>query len=81
MPSCDVIRYLRKYDIGAVFAIKEGNNRNAIELIWKFAIDLCLKDNAVIGNANAKEDNGLIGVEMSEQLGLEKIAKNCRYCK
>ena len=62
MPSPDVIRYLRKYDIGAVFAIKEGNNRNAIELIWKFAIDLCLKDNAVIGNANAKEDNGLIGV-------------------
>lgn len=81
MPSPDVIRYLRKYDIGTVFAIKEGNNQNAIELIWKFAIDLCLKDNAVIGNANAKEDSGLIGVEMSQQFGLEKIAKNCRYCK
>ena len=45
MPSPDVIRYLRKYDIGAVFAIKEGNDRNAIELIWKFAIDLSRADN------------------------------------
>lgn len=81
MPTLDEIRELKKYDIGAVFALKENNNGNAIELIWKFAIDQCLKDNAIIGNANAKEGNSLAGVEISQQVGLSKVAKNCRYCK
>jgi len=88
MPNLDQVRELRKYDIGAIFTVKEGNQSKAFELIWKYAIDLCLKDNAVIGNANALEDannpyekNSPLGVEASERMGLIKVAKNCGYCK
>lgn len=81
MPTLDEIRELRKYDIGAVFALNQGNSDNAIELIWKYAIAQCLKDNAVIGNANAKESNAPTSVAYSQQVGLVKVAKNCRYCK
>ena len=80
MPALDEIRDLKKYDIGALFALQQGNSR-AIELIWKFTIDLCLKDNALIGNANAKESDSPAGVNICQQVGLEKVAKNCRYCK
>ena len=80
MPSLDEIRGLKKYDIGALFTLQQGNSR-AIELIWKFTVDLCLKDNALIGNANAKESNSPAGVNICQQVGLEMVAKNCRYCK
>lgn len=81
MPTLDEIRELRKYDIGAVFALNQSGSKNVMELIWKYTIEQCLKDNAVIGNANAKESNSPIGVEISQQVGLTKVARNCRYCK
>ena len=81
MPTLDEIRELRKYDIGAVFTLNQGKSSNAIELIWKYAIEQCLKDNAILGNANAKESNSPTGVEISQQVGLVKVAKNCHYCK
>ncbi len=81
MPTLDEIRELRKYDIGAVFALDHGSSNKAIEFVWKYAIAQCLDDNAIIGNANAKESNAPTGMEISQQVGLVKVAKNCRYCK
>ncbi len=88
MPTLDQIRELRKYDIGAIFAIGRGKEEKAIELIWKFVIRMCLNDNATIGNANALEDannpwekNSPLGVETCERIGLVKVAKNCGYSK
>ncbi len=88
MPSLDCIRNLRKYDIGAIFAADTSQKEKAIDLIWKYAIDYCLNDNAVIGNANALEDDNNpwekdspLGVEICERLGLVKVAKNCGYRK
>lgn len=86
LPTLDVIRDFRKYDIGAIFSVGKGNEDKFVELIWKFAIDLCLKDNAVIGNSNSykkcdnlhKSDTNLC-VEVCEQMGLMKVAKNCSY--
>lgn len=42
MPMLDQIREFRKYDIGAIFAIGKGKESAAIELIWKYVIDICL---------------------------------------
>lgn len=82
-PTLDEIRELRKYDIGAIFTLDGVKNEKAVELIWKYAIDLALHDNAVIGNENAREEDGddPLTVAMSERMGLEKVATNCRYSK
>ena len=77
MPTLDQVRELRKYDIGAMFAKDE----KAVALMWKYAIDLCLKDNAIIGNANADEDGSPLCVAVCERVGLVKVAKNCGYCR
>ncbi len=81
MPALDQIRELRKYDIGAIFTIRTLQEEKAVDLMWKYAIDSCLKDNAIIGNSNAHEDNSPLGVAVCEQVGLVKAAKNCGYCK
>lgn len=81
MPMLDQIREFRKNDIGAIFAIGKGKESAAIELIWKYVIDICLKENVAIGNANAEEDNSPLGVETCERIGLVKIAQNCYYSK
>lgn len=80
-PILDEVRTLKKYDIGAIFAIGKGNNAEAIELIWKHIIHVCLQDGATIGNANTYEDDSPLGVAMSEKVGLVKVAKNCEYSK
>lgn len=81
MPTLDQIRELRKYDIGAIFTIDTIHEQKEIDLIWKYAIDSCLKDNATIGNANSDEDDSPLGVAVCERIGLVKVAKNCGYCK
>ena len=81
MPTLDCVRELKKYDIGAIFAIENGKQADAVELIWKFVIDTCLKENAAVGNGNAREDDSPLGVKMCEHIGLVKIAKNCAYSK
>ena len=81
MPDLDQIRELKKYDIGAIFTINTTSEENAIDLIWRYAIDYCLRDNAAIGNSNAKEDDSPLGVAVCERIGLVKVAKNCGYCK
>lgn len=85
MPSLDQVRELRKYDIGAIFTIEtieKYKSDKAVELIWKYVIDMCLKDNAAIGNANARDvSTDPLGVKTSERMGLVKIAKNCGYSK
>ncbi len=88
LPVLDEVRELRKYDIGAIFAIGKDKDNKATELIWKYIIDLCLKDNAIIGNSNALEDatnpymkDSPLSVEISEEIGLIKVAKNCGYSK
>ena len=81
MPTLDQIRELRKYDIGAIFTINKNKEDKAIDLMWKYAIDYCLKDNATIGNSNADEDDSPLGVETCERMGLVKVAKNCGYRK
>ena len=81
MPTLDQIRELKKYDIGAVFAINTASREKAIDLIWRYAIDHCLKDNAAIGNANATEDDSPLGISACERIGLVKAAKNCGYRK
>ena len=88
MPDLDQIRELKKYDIGAIFTINTPSKEKAIDLMWRYAIDYCLKDNATIGNSNALEDinnpwekNSPLGVETCERIGLVKVAKNCGYSK
>lgn len=81
MPTLDQIRELRKYDIGAVFTIDTTNEEGIVDLIWKYAIDFCLKDNAEIGNSNATEGESHLGVEACERIGFVKVAKNCVYRK
>ena len=81
MPTLDQIRELRKYDIGAIFTINTNKEDEAIDLMWKYAIDYCLKDNATIGNSNADEDASPLGVRVCERVGLVKVAKNCGYRK
>ena len=81
LPALDQIRELKKYDIGAIFTIHTGNEEKAIDMMWKYAIDYCLKDNAIIGNSNAHEDDTPIGVAACEHIGLVKVAMNCGYRK
>ena len=88
MPDLDQIRELKKYDIGAIFTISTTSKEKAIDLMWRYAIDYCLKDHATIGNSNALEDinnpwekNSPLGVETCERIGLVKVAKNCGYHK
>ena len=61
MPDLDQIRELKKYDIGAIFTISTTSEEKAIDLIWRYAIDYCLRDNAIIGNSNADEDDSPLG--------------------
>ncbi len=81
MPTLDQIRELRKYDIGAIFTINTNKENEAIDLMWKYAVDYCLNDNATIGNSNAWEDDSPLGVAACERVGLVKAAKNCAYHK
>lgn len=79
MPTLDRIREFRKYDIGAIFTLGFANEEQAVDLMWKYAIESCLQDHAVIGNANADEDDSPLGVTVCERIGLVKVAENCRY--
>ncbi len=81
MPTLDQIREFRKYDIGAIFTIDAPYKEKIIDLVWKYAIDICLKDNAIIGNANSGEDDSPLGVAVCEKIGLVKVAKICDYRK
>lgn len=81
MPALDQVRELRKYDIGAIFTLDNIREGQAIDLMWKYAIDSCLKDRAIIGNANEDEDDSPLGVAACELAGLVKVAKNCGYRK
>ena len=81
MPTLDQIREFRKYDIGAIFTINTPYEEKIIDLVWKYTIDICLKDNAIIGDADAGEDDSPIGVAACEKVGLVKAAKNCDYRK
>lgn len=88
LPTMDRIRDRKWYDIGGIFTTEKGKNDPAIELIWKYVIAMCLQENAVLGNANALEDdmnpwekNSPLSVEFSERMGLVKVGKNCGYRK
>ncbi len=78
-PVLDRVRELNKYDIGAVFSMI--NDEKVIEAIWKYTIQKCIKNGAIIGNANAKEDTSILGVAYSEKMGLTKVAEVRRYSK
>lgn len=81
MPTLDRVRELKKYDIGAIFAIDTPRRDEAIDLMWKYVIDICLKDGAVIGNAAAEEDDSPLGVSLCEAVGLTCAAECCCYRK
>ena len=88
LPSLDRVRELNKYDIGGIFTLETISKEKAIDLIWKYAVDYCLKENAAIGNSNALEDannpwekKSPLSVETCERIGLVKVAKNCGYSK
>lgn len=49
--------------------------------MWRYVIDFCLKENAIIGNANAHDDDSPLGIRACESLGLVKVAENCIYNK
>ena len=78
-PVLDTIRELSKYDIGAIFSLT--NDSQVIEAIWKYVINDCIKNGAIIGNANAKEDTSILGVAYGEKMGLSKVAEVRRYSK
>ena len=52
-----------------------------IEEIWKYVINDCIKNGAILGNANAKEDTSYVSVAQSEKMGLTKVAEVRRYSK
>ena len=81
MPTLDQVRELRKYDIGAVFAVNNNNQKEAIDLVWKSVIDECMNENTLIGNSSAVEDDSPLGVTVCERVGLVKVAMNCFYSK
>ena len=81
MPTLDQVRAFRKYDIGAIFINDTVNKEKAAALLWKYVVDVCLHENAAVGNANAKEEDSPLGVAFCERIGLVKAAKNCRYRK
>ena len=81
MPTLDKVREMSKYDIGAMFALNDPNSGKAVENVWKFAIDIAQKDGAMLGNSNAKEEEGPLGVKYCETMGFEKVAQYCRYSK
>lgn len=87
LPTLDKVRDFRKYDIGGIFTVGKGSDDKYVELIWKFVIDFCLKDNAAVGNSNAYDDcndpckKSFLGVVTCERMGLVKTAKTCVYRK
>lgn len=81
MPCLDHIRELKKYDIGAIFTLDRINREKTVDLMWRYVIDFCLKENAIIGNANACDDDSPLGIRVCESLGLVKVAENCIYGK
>lgn len=81
MPTLDKVRDLKKYDIGGIFTISGVCCEKAVDLMWSYVIDYCLKDGAMIGNANATENDSPLGTAICERIGLSKIAKNCCYYK
>ena len=78
LPVLDQVRDLRRYDIGGIFTI-EDKDHQVTELLWKFVINLSLKDRATLGNANAREDDSPIGVSVSERMGLLPSATSLHY--
>ena len=68
MPTLDRIRTLNS-----------PNKEQTIDLMWKYAIESFIQDNAAIGNANSDEDDSPLGLAVCERNGLVKVAKNCRY--
>ena len=81
MPALDQVRELKKYDIGAVFML-DSSNGEALELIWKYVIDISIKNGALLGNANAKDSaSSYIDINTSERIGLVKVAENRIYSK
>lgn len=81
MLELDQVRELKKYDIGALFAVDDPGKEKAVDLMWRSVINMCLQENATVGNANAVEDNSPLGVASCERVGLIKTAKNCRYSR
>ena len=79
MPTLDAVRDLRKYDIGAIFILDTVKKEQVVELLWKYSIDMAIKDNAAIGNANATEDETALSISTCQCVGLVKAAINCRY--
>ena len=69
------------YDIGAVFAVNNNNQKEAIDLVWKSVIDECMNENTLIRNSNAAEDDSHLGVTVCERVGLVKVAMNFFYSK
>ena len=78
-PVLDTIRELNKYDIGAIFSLT--NDNKIIESVWRYVINDCIKNGAILGNANAKEDTSYVSVAQSEKIGLTKVAEVRRYSK
>ena len=81
MPTLDVIRDFRKYDIGAIFILDKTDTERKANEIWRYAIGMCLGDNARIGSAGAKDDDSPLGVKACETAGLVKVSECRRYGK
>ena len=79
-PVLDSVREMKKYDIGAIFAIEQGKTPELLEALWKNIINTCIKDGAILGNASA-DDDGILSVSESEKVGMLKVAKCCRFTK
>ncbi len=79
MPTLDVVRDSRKYDIGAIFVSDKRIEAEYGESIWNYVIAMCIEDHALIGNAGTMDDDSLLGVEMCEKVGLVKVAECKMY--
>ncbi|MBQ7669284.1 MAG: helix-turn-helix transcriptional regulator [Clostridia bacterium] len=77
MPTLDIVRDFRKYDIGAIFVLDADDSD--VERIWKYVISMCSSDNAHIGNAGAKDDDSPLSVAACEAVGMTKVAEYRKY--
>lgn len=81
LPTADRIRDFVKYDIGGVFTLGGRDNARLCELAWRYAAAICAAENAILGNANAKDDDSPLGAAFSRRMGLVEVAEERRYVK
>ena len=81
LPTADRIRDFVKFDIGGMFTLGRKDDARLCEIAWKYAASICAVENAILGNANAEDDDSPLGAAFSRRMGLVEVAEERRYVK